>query len=169
MWTFRSVRLLSLSDLFGRQGEAVPRGARIENGHYETRQGWRTNRAFVFLPSFLPSLSAFSSFFGFRVPVLKIRPQWNTYGDPPNAHLLRRYGHVDLVSLPSPLEGEGNPEDVVEIRADLLVAATPSRATADSQERIDWWLEFAEDEYVRISYPPLLSPPFPTLPVPSIV
>jgi hypothetical protein len=44
--------------------------------------------------------------------------QWNTYGDLPNPDLLRRYGHVDLLPL-----REGNLGDVVEVRADLVVAA----------------------------------------------
>ncbi|KAJ7071925.1 SET domain-containing protein [Mycena amicta] len=62
----------------------------------------------------------------------------NTYGDLPNAELLRRYGHVDLLALPED-SSHGNPGDVVEIRADIVVA------------RIDWWLEQGGDEYL----PPL--------------
>ncbi len=91
-------------------------------------------------------------------PWAKTCLQWNTYGDPPNSHLLRRYGYVDLVPLPPPLEGEGNPEDIVEIRADLLVAAASSRAVGDPQERIDWWLEFSDDEYVGPFLPCSSSP-----------
>jgi hypothetical protein len=45
--------------------------------------------------------------------------QWNTYGDPPNSDLLRRYGHVDQVPLAD--GGLGNPADIVEIRADLVM------------------------------------------------
>lgn len=66
---------------------------------------------------------------------------WNTYGDPPNSDLLRRYGHVDQVPLP---QGDvGNPADIVEIRADLVVSTANSQA---DQERIDWWLEEGGDD-----------------------
>lgn len=78
----------------------------------------------------------------------RFRSQWNTYGDPPNSDLLRRYGHVDVVPLRPPLSGMGNPEDVVEVRADLVVAAVSKKVKYDLQERVDWWLEEADDEYV---------------------
>ena len=71
--------------------------------------------------------------------------QWNTYGDPPNSDLLRRYGHIDLL----PLEGSGlgNPADIVEVRADLVVKALGTKVSEqDVQERIDWWLEEGGDE-----------------------
>jgi SET domain-containing protein 6 len=74
--------------------------------------------------------------------------QWNTYGDLPNADLLRRYGHVDL--LPLLQGGEGNPGDVVDIRADLIVAVVSqqdSNPPLDScKVKIDWWLENGGDE-----------------------
>lgn len=74
--------------------------------------------------------------------------QWNTYGDPPNTDLLRRYGHVDLIPLTQ--GGEGNPADIAEIRADLVVlVAAQQDATLSpesSKERIDWWLEEGGDE-----------------------
>lgn len=80
--------------------------------------------------------------------VLTFPDQWNTYGDPPNSELLRRYGHVDLVPLPQ--GGEGNPADVVEIRADLVVALLTQKVVNMSpvsmKERIDWWLEEGGDE-----------------------
>jgi SET domain-containing protein 6 len=74
--------------------------------------------------------------------------QWNTYGDLPNAELLRRYGHVDVLPLS---DGKlGNPGDVVEIRADAVVSAIMQRhstlSSESSQERIDWWLEEGGDE-----------------------
>ncbi|KAI0001251.1 hypothetical protein BJV74DRAFT_876781 [Russula compacta] len=74
---------------------------------------------------------------------------WNTYGNPPNSDLLRRYGHVDQVPLAN--GGLGNPADIVEIRADLvalsveqgrLELAGPSRST----ERINWWLDEGGDD-----------------------
>ncbi|KAI0935355.1 hypothetical protein AcV7_003817 [Taiwanofungus camphoratus] len=71
---------------------------------------------------------------------------WNTYGDPPNSDLLRRYGYVDVVPLRPPQQGEGNPADVVEIRADLVVSVTVKRISGDVQERVDWWLENADDD-----------------------
>lgn len=74
--------------------------------------------------------------------------QWNTYGDLPNSDLLRRYGHVDM--LPLPQGGEGNPADIVEIRADLVVSVLaeclPSLSPESSKERIEWWLEAGGDE-----------------------
>ena len=76
--------------------------------------------------------------------------QWNTYGDPPNSDLLRRYGHVDLVPLRPPLSGMGNPGDVVEVRADLVVSIASKKVKYDLQERVDWWLEEADDECVLL-------------------
>ncbi|KAF8629886.1 hypothetical protein AX15_003242 [Amanita polypyramis BW_CC] len=77
---------------------------------------------------------------------------WNTYGDLPNAELLRRYGHVDLVPLPG--GGVGNPGDVVEIRADIVVDATlqhrPTVSAKELRERIDWWLDEGGDDVIII-------------------
>lgn len=73
--------------------------------------------------------------------------QWNTYGDPPNSDLLRRYGFVDVTELNLPLSGAGNPADIVEIPANFVVEAAAKHTTARSQDRVDWWLEEAEDEY----------------------
>lgn len=74
-------------------------------------------------------------------------PQWNTYGDPPNSDLLRRYGHVDLLPLP---DGTiGNPADVVEVEADLAVVVCTESSNQLPEwlhERIDWWLEQGGDE-----------------------
>ncbi|KAG0701264.1 hypothetical protein DFH29DRAFT_927594 [Suillus ampliporus] len=67
---------------------------------------------------------------------------FNTYGDPPNSDLLRRYGHVDLGAL-------GNPHDVVEIRADLIVKLT-------YQRRIDWWLDEGGDDVLILDADPIL-------------
>ena len=73
----------------------------------------------------------------------KGKAQWNTYGDPPNSDLLRRYGHVDRVPLP---DGSlGNPADIVELRADLVLESVASK---DLGDRVDWWLEEGGDEYV---------------------
>ena len=76
------------------------------------------------------------------------RVQWNTYGDLPNAELLRRYGHVDM--LPLPQGSEGNPADVVEVRADIIVSVIAQRyallTSETSRERVDWWLEEGGDE-----------------------
>ena len=72
--------------------------------------------------------------------------QWNTYQDLPNSELLRGFGHVDWVPLPG--GGFGNPGDVAEVRADVLVKA--GAAPPDVEKRIDWWLEEGGDEYVRV-------------------
>ncbi|KAK7000730.1 ribosomal lysine N-methyltransferase 4 [Favolaschia claudopus] len=70
---------------------------------------------------------------------------WNTYGDLPNAELLRRYGHVDMLPLP---DGDlGNPGDVVEIPADLAVSVLQTDSVV-TKERIDWWLEQGGDDVV---------------------
>ncbi|KAH9083935.1 SET domain-containing protein [Lactarius deliciosus] len=73
---------------------------------------------------------------------------WNTYGDLPNSELLRRYGHVDQVPLAE--GGIGNPADIVEIRADLvmevIVQNYPEWAGPRSAERVDWWLEEGGDD-----------------------
>jgi len=79
---------------------------------------------------------------------------WNTYGDPPNSDLLRRYGHVDQVPLAN---GElGNPADVVEIRADLVTLSVgqkyPEHAPHRSSERVDWWLEEGGDDVFVVDF-----------------
>ncbi|KAL4245586.1 Ribosomal lysine N-methyltransferase 4 [Abortiporus biennis] len=97
---------------------------------------------------------------------------WNTYGDPPNSDLLRRYGHVDVVPFPPTFNSpiciktpgiEGNPADVVEIRADLVVESVKKKKLAsmnggnkggkddEMKERVDWWLEFADDDVFVLS------------------
>ncbi|KAH9058770.1 SET domain-containing protein [Lactarius vividus] len=87
--------------------------------------------------------------YGF-LPVLicEILDQWNTYGDLPNSELLRRYGHVDQVPLAG--GGIGNPADIVEIRADIvmevIVQNYPEWAGPRSAERVDWWLEEGGDD-----------------------
>lgn len=65
----------------------------------------------------------------------------NTYANPPNSDLLRRYGHID----------EPNEHDVVEILGDLIVetvcAAVEGVATLKAQ-KVDWSLEMGMDECV---------------------
>ncbi|KAG6873529.1 hypothetical protein C0995_014399 [Termitomyces sp. Mi166 len=86
---------------------------------------------------------------------------WNTYGDLPNAELLRRYGHVDL--LPLPKGGAGNPGDVVEIRGDIALSIILGRGSSLSEdllrERIDWWLEEGGDDVFVFE----VDPELPTL------
>jgi len=73
---------------------------------------------------------------------------WNTYGDPPNSDLLRKYGHVDMIPLPQ--GGEGNPSDIVEVRADLVVSVLIQQncdiSSESTKERIDWWLDEGGDD-----------------------
>ncbi|KAL1721914.1 hypothetical protein EV715DRAFT_270783 [Schizophyllum commune] len=84
---------------------------------------------------------------------------WNTYADPPNSALLRRYGHVDVInpaqSLGSDAQenvaGAPNPADIVEVRADLVVRSAIERAGGSNaeeaaKERIDWWLDEGGDD-----------------------
>lgn len=75
--------------------------------------------------------------------------KFNTYGDLPNSDLLRRYGHVDLVPCPHLKGSLGNPQDVVEIRADLVVNVVCGDLSTDEtyRRRIDWWLDEGGDEY----------------------
>ncbi|TFK44282.1 hypothetical protein BDQ12DRAFT_708264 [Crucibulum laeve] len=88
---------------------------------------------------------------------------WNTYGDLPNAELLRRYGHVDLLPLSS--GGKGNPGDVTEVKADILVTLIkerhPELSPEATQERIDWWLEEGGDDTFILEFdfeiPPALA------------
>jgi N-lysine methyltransferase SETD6 len=69
--------------------------------------------------------------------------QWNTYADPPNSDLLRRYGHVDVLPMG---DGQGgNPADVVELRADTVIDAC-GLMKDDLMGRIEWWLDIGEDE-----------------------
>ncbi|KAG7446559.1 SET domain-containing protein [Guyanagaster necrorhizus] len=83
--------------------------------------------------------------------IMKGEQIWNTYGDLPNAELLRRYGHVDLVPLST---GEqGNPGDIVEVGADLVVDVVSKRydhSSVVADERIEWWLEEGGDDIVVI-------------------
>ncbi|KAL1680484.1 hypothetical protein EV122DRAFT_288740 [Schizophyllum commune] len=85
---------------------------------------------------------------------------WNTYADPPNSALLRRYGHVDVIAPDAPsasAEGQENvadapnPADIVEVRADLVVRSAIERAGGSNaeeaaKERIDWWLDEGGDD-----------------------
>ena len=89
-------------------------------------------------------------------------PQWNTYADPPNSALLRRYGHVDVIAPEASnasadgqenIAGAPNPADIVEVRADLVVRSAIERAGGSdaedvAKERIDWWLDEGGDECV---------------------
>ena len=80
--------------------------------------------------------------------------QYNTYGDPPNSDLLRRYGHVDIVPLLQ--HGRvGNPADVVEVGADVVLSVIEASEASDKisqsphiRERVEWWLEEGGDECV---------------------
>lgn len=78
--------------------------------------------------------------------MLVILFQWNTYGDPPNSDLLRRYGHVDVVQMKD--GSQGNPADVVDIRANLIldIVRTDTGEGGAFTDRIDWWLEEGGDE-----------------------
>jgi SET domain-containing protein 6 len=74
--------------------------------------------------------------------------------------LLRGFGFVDYLPLPAHLFGDdklGNPGDVAEIRADVVLEqARKARKHVvqdfDLHERIDWWLEEGGDEYACIFF-----------------
>jgi len=73
---------------------------------------------------------------------------WNTYGDLPNAELLRRYGHVDIIPLDqSGLFPYGNPSDDVEIPADLVFdVCLPGTGEEQKTCKIEAWLDLDEPE-----------------------
>lgn len=88
---------------------------------------------------------------------------WNTYGDPPNADLLRRYGHVDLIPMDnkesnaSSLFPYENPADEVEIRADLLLDICLNNASeSEKSQRTDVWLSLGGDDTFAIDKSDLL-------------
>lgn len=111
-------------------------------------------------------------------PIKKGEQIFNTYGDPPNSDLLRRYGHVDLIPLNvntkesthstpavslSPEFGVatntlGNPSDVVEVKADLVADvvrlqwATKGQGDRDITDRIEWWLDEGGDDSFVLPY-----------------
>ncbi|KIP06534.1 hypothetical protein PHLGIDRAFT_106911 [Phlebiopsis gigantea 11061_1 CR5-6] len=88
---------------------------------------------------------------------------WNTYGDPPNSDLLRRYGFVDVTELEPPLSGAGNPADIVEVPANFVVEAAAKHTKNKTQERVDWWLEEADDDVFVIGTDCELPPEFVSL------
>lgn len=55
---------------------------------------------------------------------------------------------MDVTELQPPLSGPGNPADIVEIPANLVVEAAAKHTKTKIQDRVDWWLDDAEDEYV---------------------
>lgn len=92
--------------------------------------------------------------------------QYNTYGSPPNSHLLRKYGHVDVYPLPEeilaslPEEartwGLGNEGDEVDLTGEEVLSGvlamgsdgveSTGQREEELKERIDWWLDEGEDE-----------------------
>lgn len=67
---------------------------------------------------------------------------FNTYADPPNSDLLRRYGHVD----------DENSADLVEIGLESVVDLIGEATGLDEQERevrAEWLLEVGIEEYVQ--------------------
>lgn len=69
------------------------------------------------------------------------RFQWNTYGEPPNADLVRRYGYVDYV--PTEDGTLGNPSDVVEISADIAVKLVDAE---ELEQRVYFFLDEGGEE-----------------------
>lgn len=111
-------------------------------------------------------------------PIKKGEQIFNTYGDPPNSDLLRCYGHVDLIPLNMDAENVlarttgidphrddavslttlGNPSDVVEIKADLVVEVVRARWGTKEKgnniaERIEWWLDEGGDDTFVLPHP----------------
>jgi N-lysine methyltransferase SETD6 len=71
-------------------------------------------------------------------PIKKGEQIYNTYADPPNSDLLRRYGYVDLNAASEELQAEGgadeldNPNDNVELGWDLVIDAAQSLKYGES-------------------------------------
>ncbi|GAA5853775.1 hypothetical protein JCM8547_007444 [Rhodosporidiobolus lusitaniae] len=68
---------------------------------------------------------------------------WNTYAEPPNSDLLRRYGHVDEV----------NEADLVEIGLEMVVDMVGAAAGLTEEERearAEWLLEIGLDDTFSI-------------------
>ncbi|KAG8734283.1 hypothetical protein FRC10_011803, partial [Ceratobasidium sp. 414] len=77
-------------------------------------------------------------------PVLAGDQIWNTYGDPPNSDLLRRYGYVDAL---------GTGLDIVELKGSTMVeCAAGSLSEEQRKERVDWWLEMGGDEFSALAF-----------------
>jgi len=69
---------------------------------------------------------------------------FNTYAEPPNSDLLRRYGHVD----------EPNDHDVVELSADLVadvVCTLVQGVESMKAQKVDWALEQGIDDVFSLS------------------
>ncbi|XAO21820.1 hypothetical protein I312_100576 [Cryptococcus bacillisporus CA1280] len=93
---------------------------------------------------------------------------YNTYDSPPNSELLRKYGHVDVLPLPSDVlalldETElgswpyGNPGDEVLLQGDLIVGCVAAKLggkhmKATLQDRIDWWLEEGQEDIFPLNF-----------------
>lgn len=84
---------------------------------------------------------------------------WNTYGDPPNSDLLRRYGYADLA----------NPGDVVEINLTNLIDARMAQEKDKSNakqtafvERLQWACSLGVEEVSPLtsSFAPEPIPPY---------
>ncbi|KAG8859828.1 hypothetical protein FRB91_006486 [Serendipita sp. 411] len=80
---------------------------------------------------------------------------WNTYGDPPNADLLRRYGYIDVIPFHAQAQSREsyesfpyeNPSDEVEIRADLVFdVCAPGTPESEKTEKIEVWLNLGGDD-----------------------
>ncbi|TIB86900.1 RuBisCO-cytochrome methylase [Wallemia mellicola] len=74
---------------------------------------------------------------------------FNTYNDPPNADLIRRYGHVDYSPLSQDPDFMGNKNDVVELPADILLElALPDAKESHKERRVEFLLdECGEDSF----------------------
>ncbi|KAL1407166.1 Ribosomal lysine N-methyltransferase 4 [Vanrija albida] len=88
---------------------------------------------------------------------------YNTYAAPPNSELLRKYGHVDNLSLPEDVTALllpeelgswpfGNAGDEVEIPGTLVVEAAAARGISDAEARVDFWLDQGGDDTFGLTY-----------------
>ncbi|WWC58001.1 uncharacterized protein I303_100536 [Kwoniella dejecticola CBS 10117] len=110
-------------------------------------------------------------------PIGKDEQIYNTYASPPNSELLRKYGHVDVLSIPTEqvelLSEEeigdwpfGNPGDEILIDGKVIIESIEAvlgkkrgdeeKWQAKVSKRVDWWLEEGLDDM----FPLTLSPGF---------
>ncbi|TIB66692.1 hypothetical protein E3P77_02096 [Wallemia ichthyophaga] len=77
---------------------------------------------------------------------------FNTYDDPPNSDLLRRYGHVDYTPLSKDSEYMGNRYNVAEIPADLILEkALPNANEKMKERRVEFLLDECGEDVFEIT------------------
>ncbi|PLW18295.1 hypothetical protein PCANC_16397 [Puccinia coronata f. sp. avenae] len=74
---------------------------------------------------------------------------YNTYGDPPNSDLLRRYGHVDEENRFDVVEVSG--KTCLEVVREHLQAGSQHARCEDLERRLEWALEMGVDDAFELT------------------